>query len=136
MRFRPLASAIFLLFLLTSCDQGPAEPVSYDELGWKANVYSLNDKPFTGVALQTHSDGSTKGRWEFKKGVPHGVVSEFDEAGTKIAETHYKGGIRHGDNTYWDAAGTKIKLQVYADGEEVSVEYHGSLAEEAAKGTK
>ncbi len=114
---------------LACCDRPDEKPVAYDDLGWKKGVYSLDGSPFTGVAIQSHSDGTTRGRWEFNNGVPHGKVIEFNEAGTKIAETHYREGLRHGENTYWDGSGEQIKFQVFDEGKLILDEHSGSLKE-------
>lgn len=126
---RYLAVLLLLTTLgLGSCNsRNKQEPVDYDDLGWKKNVYYLEDQPFDGSAVQFHSDGSIKGQWEFRKGVPHGKVTEFDEAGTRIAQTHYRDGLRHGENTYWDRNGSPIKFQIFKAGKLVSSEASGSL---------
>ena len=129
-----LLPALVLTALLTSCGEQPT--VAFDDLGWKDDRYTIGDKPFSGVAIQKHSDGSTKARWELKDGAPHGVVTEFTPEGIQIVETHFTDGIRDGTNTYWDEQGTLIKIQVYDMGSEVSVEYFGSLAEKKSETSK
>ena len=131
----PLHSRLHLIPLLlaallglNACKQrNVVETVDYDKLSWKKNVYYLDEKPYTGIAIQFHSNGAVKGQWEFQKGVPHGKVTEFGTSGTCIAETHYKNGMRHGKNTYWDSDGTPIKLQVFEAGKLISEETGGSL---------
>ncbi len=120
-------SLLASLCFLASCDGPKTESVNYDDLGWKKNVYYFKKQPFTGSAVQTHSNGALKGHWEFKAGLPHGKIIEFDEHGTKIAETQYKDGQRHGKNTYWDKNGVQIKSQIFHMGKVLSVEHTGSL---------
>jgi antitoxin component YwqK of YwqJK toxin-antitoxin module len=134
----PLYRRLFLPWLLasllglTACKKrNEVQTVDYDQLGWKKNVYYLNEKPYEGIAIQFHSSGAVKGQWEFKNGVPHGKVTEFDTAGTRIAETHYRNGLRHGRNTYWDSEGTPIKFQVFEKGKLLSEETAGALKQAA-----
>ena len=125
--------SILALVLLSSCEPKNSEPVDYASIDWKNDTYLLEGKPFTGKAILKHSDGSLKGEREFKKGLKHGILTDYSAEGIKISETHYKNGKREGPNTYWDPEGNLIKIQHYKDDKEVSTEYFGSLAEDQAK---
>jgi len=112
------------------CDSGTKKAIDYAALDWKDDVYYLDGAPFTGIALQKQSkeaDSPLKGRWEFRKGVAHGIVTEFDPDGTQRSETYYSNGVRHGTNTYWDENGELIKIQTYDHGKDMGSELFGSL---------
>ena len=91
--------------------------VDYAKLDWKDDVFYLDGKPFTGVALQRQKKtGALKCRYEFRDGRHHGLVEEWWPNGQRSTETHFANGVRHGTNTYWDVEGKPFKRQVWKSG--------------------
>lgn len=91
--------------------------VDYAKLDWKDDVFYLDGKPFTGVAVQRQKKtGALKCRYEFRDGRHHGLVEEWWPNGQRSTETHFANGVRHGTNTYWDAEGKQFKRQLWKNG--------------------
>lgn len=97
--------------------------VAYKDLKWNDDVYFLDDKPFSGIARDSHKNGKPKAEYPFKEGRLHGLVREWWENGQLSTETHFDMGQRHGRNRYWMQNGQLIKEQVY-DHDKVISEKH------------
>jgi len=112
------AFAVSVLALMPACKPREA---SYKELGWADDLYTLEDKPFTGIAREQHKNGKPSKEYPMKNGRIHGVMHEWWENGQMSAETNFTHGKRHGLNRYWNPEGKLIKEQVYEHGESKSV---------------
>jgi antitoxin component YwqK of YwqJK toxin-antitoxin module len=106
-----------------SCSR-EVQVASYKELEWKDDVYFLGDRPFSGLALETHKDGKPKGEYPLVDGRFHGVVKEWWDNGTLSTETHFENGKRHGLNRYWTRQGGLMKEQIYDHDHSVSEKHY------------
>ena len=93
--------------------------VPYQDLGYKKGIFTMDDEPFTGRAIQKHPDGKLKARYDFVDGLFDGMTEEWYENGQRSGLKHYKAGKRHGITTYWDEDGKPIKQILYQDDEEI-----------------
>ena len=94
-----------------------AEPeISKKLLKWDADHFNKDDKPFTGVAVESYPDGKLKQRWRFKEGKWHGLVEEYYPTGLQSVATNFDNGDRQGESTYWNPDGTVQKKQWFEKG--------------------
>ncbi len=89
----------------------------YRRLGYDNELFTLDGKPFTGLALQTNRAGRLVARRNFRDGRYDGRTEEFATNGVMIVSADFKAGLHHGTNIYWNADGTLIKRQVWKDGQ-------------------
>jgi antitoxin component YwqK of YwqJK toxin-antitoxin module len=114
------ALTVSILALTPGCENKPTR-CTYKELKWKDEMYYLNDKPYTGLAIDSYANDKTKAEYPMRNGRMHGVVKEWWENGQLCTETHFENGKRHGLNRYWTKDGHQWKEQVYEHGESKSV---------------
>jgi len=120
-----LASALTFAADTPVAEPKPASaPVTYQELKWRDDVYFLNDRPYTGLARDTHKNGKPKGEYPFRNGRLHGVVREWWDNGQLSTETHFEQGRRHGLNRYWSRSGQLMKEQVYEQDKSVREKHY------------
>ena len=89
------------------------EPVDYRILGYKEGLFTLAQKPFTGLSEERYKNGTRKSRYGFKDGRHHGLVEEWYENGNKKTLTHYQDGKHEGENRYWNSDGTPQVLKIW-----------------------
>ena len=93
----------------------------YKDLGYKKGLITKDDIPFTGHAVQHHTNGKIKSRYEFIDGLLDGVIEEWYDNGNKSTYKLYKKGLREGITIYWDKNGQQTKQVLYRNDEEVEV---------------
>ena len=123
-----LAGVLSLASPSAAADAPKIPEVAYKDLKWNDDVFSLDGKPFTGIAREQHKNGKPKAEYPFKDGRLHGLVREWWENGQLSTETHFDMGQRHGSNRYWTKDGQPIKEQVY-DHDKVVSEKHFDVKE-------
>ncbi len=102
----------------------PAE-VDYKQLGYDNELFTLDGKPYSGVAIKKDKQGRKRGRYEYASGKLTGIAEEWFTNGVKCVETSFANGVRNGTNTYWGADGSLLKRQVWRDGKLIdSTEKH------------
>ncbi len=82
--------------------------------------------PFTGTAVEDHSNGKKKLSVQIKNGKFQGLVREWAKNGTKIYEAEYNEGKQHGKELQWYATGQKKVELSYVNGAPngICTEYH------------
>lgn len=82
--------------------------------------------PFTGTALDKHSNGKKKLSVPIKNGKFQGTVREWAKDGTKIYEAEYNQGKQHGKELQWYANGEKKVELNYIEGQPsgICTEWH------------
>ena len=90
--------------------------------------FSLDGKPFTGTATDTHKKSGNKSKnYQFKDGKLHGLVREWYDNGKLSGRKFYKEGKRHGKTEYWDEEGNLTDTKIYRD--DVHVDEDGKPVE-------
>ena len=100
-------------------DEKAADEFPYKDLGYDKGLFTKGGKGFTGTAVQHHSDGKLKSRYQFVDGMLDGIIEEWWENGQRSTYKQYKENMRHGITTYWDEKGVPTKQVLYKDDEEV-----------------
>ena len=100
-------------------DEKAADEFPYKDLGYDKGLFTKDGKGFTGTAVQHHSDGKLKSRYQFVDGMLDGIIEEWWENGQRSTYKQYKENMRHGITTYWDEKGVPTKQVLYKDDEEV-----------------
>jgi len=100
-------------------DEKIPEEFPYKDLGYDKGLFTKEDKPFTGTAVQHHPNGKLKSRYQFVDGMLDGIIEEWWENGQRSTYKQYKENMRHGITTYWDENGVPTKQVLYKDDEEV-----------------
>ena len=99
-------------------DKAPDE-FPYKDLGYDKGLFTKDGKGFTGTAVQHHTDGKLKSRYQFVDGMLDGIIEEWWGNGQRSTYKQYKENMRHGITTYWDEKGVPTKQVLYKDDEEV-----------------
>lgn len=101
-------------------NDGPnPKEVAYADLDYDKGIFTKDDVGFTGFAIQHHSNGNLKSRYQFVNGMFDGVIEEWWENGQRSTYKMYKENMRHGITTYWDEKGKPTKQVIYKDDEEI-----------------
>ena len=79
-----------------------------------------SDRPFEGIAVLRHPDGSLKYEAEFRGGRPHGVVTSFFSDGSKKSESKMEYGKFHGKDVQYHTNGTMKSHSIFRKGNAVS----------------
>jgi hypothetical protein len=95
------------------------EEYLYKDLGYDKGLFTREDKPFTGTAVQHHANGKLKSRYQLVDGMLDGIIEEWWDNGQRSTYKQYKENMRHGITTYWDENGVPTKQVLYKDDEEV-----------------
>ena len=95
------------------------EEFPYKDLGYDKGLFTKEDTPFTGTAVQHHPNGKLKSRYQFVDGMLDGIIEEWWDNGQRSTYKQYKDNMRHGITTYWDENGVPTKQVLYKDDEEV-----------------
>tara|TARA_Y100001934_G_scaffold136993_1_gene165319 strand:- start:15 stop:524 length:510 start_codon:yes stop_codon:yes gene_type:complete len=122
-----MKATLFALFVFSFSLLG-AEPkvVGFDKLQkrWKAGsqlTYIPNqDTPFTGKAVDFHSNGQKWQERTYKDGKLDGPWNSWRENGQKAFEANWKDGKRDGLATDWYENGQKRREETYKDGKLMS----------------
>lgn len=72
--------------------------------------------PFTGTAIEEHSNGEKKIQIPIKEGKIHGTPREWSMGGEKIYEANFENGVQVGTETQWYATGQKKTELHYNNG--------------------
>ena len=82
--------------------------VEYHKEDGQILIYSIEtQKPYTGWAKAYHGNGVLKFLGSVKDGKPHGLVTQFHDAGQKKSEHHYRNGMAQGIARAWYWSGQK-----------------------------
>ena len=73
--------------------------------------------PFSGTAVENHSNGKKKLRLDIKDGKPHGYFRQWAKNGKKIFEVKYVHGQKSGIETQWYATGVKKSTMNFVNGQ-------------------
>ena len=73
--------------------------------------------PFTGTAIEDHSNGKKKLRIDIKAGKAHGLFRQWAKNGKKIYEVKYINGQKSGIETQWYATGAKKSEMNFVNGQ-------------------
>lgn len=104
--------------------------VAYSKLEYENDgSFSLDGKPFTGTAEDTHKNGKQSKSYMFEKGLLNGLIREWYDNGQISAKKLYKKGKRHGLTEYWDEKGELTAKKIYKD--DVHVEDEGGEESDA-----
>ncbi|MEM9480775.1 MAG: hypothetical protein AAGA58_14060 [Verrucomicrobiota bacterium] len=86
--------------------------VKYADLGWKNNLYTFEDKPYTGKAERREGE-SLLASYTIRDGQFDGPTREYYPSGQIKVSTNFKEGKRNGPNVYFNEDGSTLKSQVY-----------------------
>jgi antitoxin component YwqK of YwqJK toxin-antitoxin module len=85
------------------------KPVPQSSLDYPGDgYYYLGDKPFTGVALSFHEDGSLKSETEYQHGLKWGLERYWFGPNRLQSEAELQRGVLHGKERLWHPNG-KLK---------------------------
>jgi antitoxin component YwqK of YwqJK toxin-antitoxin module len=88
--------------------------VDFDSLQTKADqTIVYQGQPFTGIAVETRSDGTLMCETEFVEGVQNGASREWSTRGQLIAEDTYWNGSKHGICRRWLESGQPASEDTY-----------------------
>ena len=96
----------------------PADAVDFDALDYDydRSHYCLGGRPFTGFAVQRHSDGGLESVVTFRDGVEDGVTVGWYRSGQIEQYSEMRAESLHGIHREWDEDGELVTDEVYADG--------------------
>lgn len=100
---------VFIILLTTACYSfAQADTVLYQDLSLHTNYkgtgngyYFLNDKPYTGVAVEYYENGKMHRLMHMEMGMMHGAYYQWHADGQLRMEQHYFRGLRHGKYIYY-----------------------------------
>jgi antitoxin component YwqK of YwqJK toxin-antitoxin module len=75
-----------------------------------------HDKPFTGIAREYRSDGSTVSDTEYLNGLQEGVARSYHPSGTLYSEDHFVNDGFHGLSREWNESGQLVREALYEHG--------------------
>jgi antitoxin component YwqK of YwqJK toxin-antitoxin module len=123
-----LLSIILILFVLNGCGQ---DTVNFDELMEKDGKLALRDsgKLYSGHVYDLYENGKKRREGFFKKGIPHGLMTEWSSDGKKESESRFKNGEPHGSWIEFDQNGLIWKEKEYKDGKLINEWFWEGLSE-------
>lgn len=83
----------------------PKSAISFSELKQTAGIWNLNDKPFTGWAVERYADGKLHRASEFRSGLQHGLTLLWYPDGSPQMSANYHQGALHGRFLGWYQGG-------------------------------
>ncbi|HDS00616.1 MAG TPA: hypothetical protein ENO07_01230, partial [candidate division Zixibacteria bacterium] len=115
---RLVSIVIVTLIFGVSCSEGPRE-ISLEQLQQRSDglYYAVNeDKPFSGVAVETYEDGQKSAEKSFEDGKLHGFIRAWYPDGNKKSEIGYDDGLQSGPFRTWYDNGQQEMEGDYKDG--------------------
>ncbi|MEM0896389.1 MAG: hypothetical protein AAGJ79_05835 [Verrucomicrobiota bacterium] len=86
--------------------------VPYEDLGWKKNLYTHEDAPYTGKAEKREGE-ALLASYTIREGQFDGPTREYYPSGQIKVSTNFKEGKRNGPNIYYNEDGSTLKSQIY-----------------------
>tara|TARA_Y100000588_G_C14241690_1_gene919681 strand:+ start:297 stop:797 length:501 start_codon:yes stop_codon:yes gene_type:complete len=83
--------------------------------------HDVNRVPFTGRAIETYGNGSSKGEASFLKGRQDGMSRFWYESGARKEESQWFDNRLHGFFRRWDEVGKLIEMKQFKNGELIDV---------------
>ena len=124
----------FLILLLTSCHNNNIEYFIKGEIKTELlnGVLFLNNKPFKGILLSYHENGTKKSEIRYKKGKKYGMEKKWYKDGKIRMERQYYNGIKINIHKgWWD--NEKLKYRYVFDN---NGRYNGKVEEWYVNGQK
>ena len=124
----------FLILLLTSCHNNDIEYFIKGEIKTELlnGVLFLNNKPFKGILLSYHENGTKKSEIRYKKGKKYGIEKKWYKDGKIRMERQYFNGIKINIHKgWWD--NEKLKYRYVFDN---NGRYNGKVEEWYVNGQK
>ncbi len=124
----------FLVFLYTSCQKNDNENFIESEIKTELRngVLFLNNKPFKGILLSYHENGTKKSEIRYKKGKKNGKEKNWFDNGKIKMERQYYNGVKVGlHRGWWENENLKYRYFFSNNGK-----YNGKVEEWYVNGQK
>lgn len=105
--------------------------IDWDTLEYKGYLVYFNQKPFTGIAIETIGK-QLQSQTDFLNGIQHGRSRTWAENGQILTEEQLYEGVLHGEKSTWYQTGELASKSIYDRGHclyQISWDQNGNVLE-------